>query len=70
MVLDIVLLHQCTYGISNCNASLPTLTYTAAGGATSTDYSRTDGFQLYDSDDVTWRVHNLIQMQNWDNIGK
>lgn len=47
-------------GYPTVMASLPTLTYTAAGGATSTDYSRTDGFQLYDSDDVTWRVHSLI----------
>tara|TARA_B100000925_G_C21904085_1_gene428479 strand:+ start:69 stop:719 length:651 start_codon:yes stop_codon:yes gene_type:complete len=47
-------------GYPTVMASMPTLTYTAAGGAVSTDYSRTDGFQLYDSDDVTWRVHGLI----------
>ena len=38
----------------------PNLTYTAAGGTVSSDYSSSGHLQLYDSDDVSWRIYNLV----------
>ena len=38
----------------------PTLTYSQAAGAMSSDYSNSSMLQLYDSDDTAWRIYNLV----------
>ncbi len=38
----------------------PDLTYTASGGATSSDFSNAGGINLYDSDDDGWLIYDLI----------
>ena len=38
----------------------PTITYAAAGGALATDYSTPSNLQFYDSDDVAWRIYDVL----------
>ena len=38
----------------------PSLTYTQAAGAMSSNYSNPSMIQLYDSDDTAWRIHNVV----------
>jgi len=38
----------------------PDLTYTASGGATTSDFSNAGGVQLYDSDDDSWLIYDFI----------
>ena len=38
----------------------PDLTYTASGGATTSDFSNAGGLHLYDSDDDSWLIYDFI----------